>query len=72
MERKNLLGFSGFSASRRRQGLGQVYSAEEEYVEDGEYFQERSGEVRTRSSLKGGDEDAKAPLCPNHRLSVTH
>ena len=21
----------------------------------------------TRSSLKGGDEDAKAPLCPNHR-----
>ena len=23
--------------------------------------------IQTRSSLKGGDEDAKAPLCPNHR-----
>ena len=54
MERKNLLGFSGFSASRRRQGLGQVYSAEEEYAEEGEYFQERSGEVitNTRTYIK--------------------
>ena len=28
---------------------------------------------KTRSSLKGGDEGAKAPLCPNHRrLSGTN
>ena len=45
---KNLLTCSGFSGRRRRQGLGQVYHGEEEeYAQEGGYFQDRSGEVKT-------------------------